>query len=102
LKNFSHFFNISVVGLSAIADFLAVDDDPAIADVHAVKSNHGLALVVVYAVACTNAVAGNLFFVGPTVTHIHAVALVRSVAGTHSVAGVSAINSSIQLHDVTA
>ncbi len=54
----SHFFNISIVGLSAIADFLAVDDDPAITDVHDVISNHGLPLVVVYAVA------GNLFVVG--------------------------------------
>jgi hypothetical protein len=96
LTNLSPFFNISIVGLSAIADFLAVDDDPAITDVHDVISSHGPPLVVVYAVA------GNLFVVGPTVTHIHAVALVHSDAGTHSVAGVSAVNSSIQLHDVTA
>jgi hypothetical protein len=88
----AYIFKIVIVGLPAVDDVLAVDGDPAVADLHAVTVIHDSALV--HAVADIHAIAGVSSVVGRIVTGTFALALalVHAVTGTHdAVIRVSAV-----------
>ncbi len=91
LKCLIKFFNISIVGLPAVAGVFAVDGNPALANVHFT----GLHTLALHDFAGTHGVVGVSF--DSIFTGVQALALVHADAGTLAIAGTYAVAST---HDV--